>query len=552
MKRIALDIETDGIDAKIVHCVCGQDVDTGDKFEWYENNNGFDSLPRLLSTYDVIVMHNGVSFDAPVLNKLLDAKIPLSKIRDTLILSQIVEPSLDNGHSLKAWGQRLGEYKMDYSDFSHFNMEMLEYCRQDVEVTIKLYKHLLPKLQKFSARSIKLEHDIRAIIDRQEKNGFSLDIPKASILVAKLAEEAADIEQEMQEIFPPIVHERYSEKTGKRLQDKVEVFNPGSRQQIAFRLMEKGWKPEKHTPTGHPIVDEGTLKNVDIPEAQKIARYLLLQKRVSQVKSWLDVVQEDGKVHGRVMTLKAISGRMAHHGPNMAQIPAVYSPYGKECREVCKTTSPSYKLLGCDASGLELRCLAHYMDDPEFTKEVVDGDIHTANQKNAGLETRDQAKTFIYALIYGAGPAKIGSIVGGGAREGQAVMNKFMSNMPALKRLRNAVDKAAQEGFIRGLDGRLLVVRQQHAAVNLLLQGAGAIICKAWLRRIILLAEREKIDYKLVASIHDEYQFEVNTLHADKLGRITKDAMKFVEEELKVNCPLDSEFKIGNNWADTH
>lgn len=552
MKRIALDIETDDIDAKVVYCVCGQDVDTGERFEWYETKSGYSDLPTVLSHYDIIVMHNGVSFDAPVLNKLLDANIPLSKIRDTLIMSQIADPSLENGHSLKAWGQRLGEYKMDYSDFSHFNMEMLEYCRQDVEVTIRLYKHLLPKLQKFSAKSVKLEHDIRAIIDRQEKNGFSLDIPKASILVAKLSEEAANIEQEMQEIFPPIVHERYSEKTGKRLQDKVEVFNPGSRQQIAFRLMDKGWKPNKHTPTGHPIVDEGTLKNVDIPEAQKIARYLLLQKRVSQVKSWLDVVQDDGKVHGRVMTLKAISGRMAHHGPNMAQIPAVYSPYGKECREVWKTSSPSYKLLGCDASSLELRCLAHYMNDPDFTKEVVEGDIHTANQRNAGLYSRDQAKTFIYALIYGAGPAKIGSIVGGGAKEGQAVMGKFLSNMPALKRLRNAVDRAAQEGYIKGLDGRLLIVRQQHAAMNLLLQGAGAIICKSWLRQIILGAERAKLDYNLVASIHDEYQFEVNTQQVEQFGRITKDAMKLVEAELKVNCPLDSEFKIGNNWADTH
>jgi DNA polymerase I-like protein with 3'-5' exonuclease and polymerase domains len=277
-----------------------------------------------------------------------------------------------------------------------------------------------------------------------------------------------------------------------------------------------------------------------------------LQKRVSQIKSWIDVVQEDGKVHGRVMTLKAISGRMAHNSPNMAQVPASYSPYGKECRSVWIPTNSNYVLLGCDASSLELRCLAHYMGDSKFTKEVVEGDIHTANQKAAGLKTRDQAKTFIYALIYGAGPDKIGQIVGGGKTEGKNIINKFMSNMPALKTLRDKVDRVAKTGFIKGIDGRILKVRQFHASMNLLLQGAGAIICKAWLRRIILLAEREKIDYKLVASIHDEYQFEVNTLHADKLGRITKDAMKFVEEELKVNCPLDSEFKIGNNWAETH
>ena len=548
MKKIAIDIETDDINATIIHCICCQDIDTGETNEWYgESLSEFASWSKRV---DLFIMHNGVSFDAPVLNKLTGSTIKLSQVRDTLILSQIANPMLDGGHSLKAWGERLGDYKTEYSNFSHFNMEMLEYCRQDVAVTVRLYKHLLPTLKNFSAKSIELEHQVRAIIDQQEKNGFSLDIPKASILVAKLSEEAVAIENEMQEIFPPIVEERVSEKTGKKLKDKVEVFNPGSRQQIAKRLQEKGWKPEKFTPTGHPIVDEGTLKGVDIPEAQKIAQYLLLQKRVSQVQSWLDVVQDDGKVHGRVMTLKAITGRMAHHSPNMAQIPAVYSPYGKECREVWIPSSPTYKLLGCDASSLELRCLAHYMNDNTFTNEVVNGDVHTANQRNAGLPTRDAAKTFIYALIYGAGPAKIGTIVGGGAGAGKKVMTKFLSNMPALQKLRDAVDRAAQSGTIRGLDGRRLVVRQQHAAMNLLLQGAGAIICKTWLKNIIRNAS--SFDYKLVASIHDEYQFEVRADQAESFGRLTKDAMKITEAELKVNCPLDSEYKIGNNWAETH
>ena len=548
MKKVALDIETDDINATVIHCICGKDVDSGETYEWY--GSSISEFPDWSKQVDLFIMHNGVSFDAPVLNRLTGSDIKLNQIRDTLILSQIADPMLEGGHSLKAWGERLCNYKLDFHNFERFTEEMLKYCHQDVDVTVQLHKHLLPTLQNFTAKSIELEHQVRAIIDKQERNGFSLDIPKASILVARLSEEAASIEEEMQSIFPPIVEERYSEKTGNRLKDKIEVFNPGSRQQIAKRLQEKGWTPEKFTPTGHPIVDEGTLKGVDMPEAQKIARYLLLQKRVSQVQSWLDVVQDDGKVHGRVMTLKAITGRMAHHSPNMAQIPAVYSPYGKECREVWVPSSPSYKLLGCDASSLELRCLAHYMNDTDFTNEVVDGDIHTANQNNAGLETRDQAKTFIYALIYGAGPAKIGTIVGGGASAGKKVMDRFMSNMPALKRLRTSVDRAAQTGTIRGLDGRRLKVRQQHAAMNLLLQGAGAIICKTWLKNIIKSAG--KFDYKLVASIHDEYQFEVREDQAEDFGKMTKDAMKMTEAELKVNCPLDSEYKIGNNWAETH
>mgnify|MGYP003110504544 FL=1 len=549
MKRVVLDIETDAIDATVVHCIVAQDLDTGAVDTWY--GESIKDFPAWSESVDVFVMHNGVSFDAPVVNRLTGSNIPLSKIRDTLILSQLYDPSLEGGHSLEAWGQRLGYPKIEFNDFAYFSEEMLTYCKQDVVVTVKLYEHLLPQMKKYSGKSIELEHQVRAIVDKQEENGFTLNIPEASCLVARLSEEATVIEEEMQGIFPPIVTERYSEKTGKRLKDNVEVFNPASRQQIGKRLMNKGWKPKNFTPTGQPIVDEGTLKDVNIPEAQKIAQYLLLQKRVSQVRSWLDVVEEDGKVHGRVITLKAITGRMAHNSPNMAQVPAVYSPYGKECRQVWMTSSDKYKLLGCDASSLELRCLAHYMGDKKFTDEVVGGDIHTANQKAAGLPSRDSAKTFIYALIYGAGPAKIGSIVGGGAKEGKKIMDKFMSNMPALKTLRDKVDRASGTGYIRGLDGRLLKVRQQHAAMNLLLQGAGAIICKEWLRQITLMTQRD-YDYNLVASIHDEYQFEVRVDQAERFGELTQRAMKQVEKTLSVNCPLDSEYKIGNNWAETH
>ena len=549
MKRVVLDIETDAIDATVVHCIVAQDLDTGAVDTWY--GESIKDFPAWSESVDVFVMHNGVSFDAPVVNRLTGSNIPLSKIRDTLILSQLYDPSLEGGHSLEAWGQRLGYPKIEFNDFAYFSEEMLKYCKQDVVVTVKLYEHLLPQMKKYSGKSIELEHQVRAIVDKQEENGFTLNIQEASCLVARLSEEATVIEEEMQGIFPPIVTERYSEKTGKRLKDNVEVFNPASRQQIGKRLMAKGWKPKNFTPTGQPIVDEGTLKDVNIPEAQKIAQYLLLQKRVSQVKSWLDVVEEDGKVHGRVITLKAITGRMAHNSPNMAQVPAVYSPYGKECRQVWMTSSDKYKLLGCDASSLELRCLAHYMGDKKFTDEVVGGDIHTANQKAAGLPSRDSAKTFIYALIYGAGPAKIGSIVGGGAKEGKKIMDKFMSNMPALKTLRDKVDRASGTGYIRGLDGRLLKVRQQHAAMNLLLQGAGAIICKEWLRQITLMTQRD-YDYNLVASIHDEYQFEVRVDQAERFGELTQRAMKQVEKTLSVNCPLDSEYKIGNNWAETH
>ena len=550
MKRLVVDIETDSLDAKEIFCIVAKDLDDDRIYTFTQKNMEY--CKPLLEQSDILVMHNGVSFDAPVLKRLLGCNIPLSKIRDTLLLSQLADPMREGGHSLAAWGEKLGFAKIEFDDFSGYSDEMLKYCIRDVELTAKVYTTLVPELKKFSPRSIKLEHQIRAIIDKQEDNGFALDEPKSMQLLAKLTDESEQIKQQLQDVFKPIVEQRYSEKTGNRLKDKVTVFNPASRKQIAERLMDLGWQPQKHTEKGQPIVAEEVLEKLDIPEAKLIARYLMLEKRASQIKSWLEHVDDNGKVHGKVLTLRTISGRMAHTSPNMAQIPAVYSPYGKECRDVWTTSSDNYILLGSDASSLELRMLAHYLNDKDFTREVVEGDVHTANQRAAGLPTRDNAKTFIYAFIYGAGAAKIGQIVNGTARDGQKLIDNFLNNMPALKTLRHKVDKLASRGYILGLDGRILRVRQAHAAMNLLLQGAGAIVCKEWLKFITIEATKRKLDYKLVASIHDEYQFEVRKEHAEELGSVTATAMKLTEQSLKVRCPLDSEYKLGKSWAETH
>ena len=548
VKRIVVDIETDSLDATTIHCVV---IKEDSKVYAYTHANMSDCVKHIEAA-DIIVMHNGVSFDAPVLKRLLNVNIPLSKIRDTLIMSQMANPVRDGGHSLEAWGNTLGYPKIEYEDFTCFSEDMLKYCVRDVEITDKVYKALLPSLKMFSPRSIKLEHQIRAVIDQQERNGFQLNVKEAMLLMGRLSDEAEGIKADLQNKFPPITEVRYSDKTGKRLKDKVTIFNPASRKQIAERLSALGWEPHAYTDKGQAIVSEEVLEKVDIPEAQIVARYLLLEKRVSQIKSWIDAADDEGKVHGRVLTLRTITGRMAHTSPNMAQIPAVYSPYGKECRDVWTTSSDGYVLLGCDASSLELRCLAHYMNDTGFTKEVVDGDVHTANQRAAGLPTRDNAKTFIYAFLYGAGPAKIGKIVNGSGKDGKKLIDTFLTNMPALKVLRNKVAKLATRGYVVGIDGRILQIRSEHAALNTLLQGAGAIICKEWLKYIILQASKRNLDYKLVASIHDEYQFEVRKDHAEEFGEVTRKAMKLTEESLKVRCPLDSEYKVGKTWAETH
>ena len=274
------------------------------------------------------------------------------------------------------------------------------------------------------------------------------------------------------------------------------------------RLVEKGWKPKKHTEKGSVIVDETTLEGIDIPEAKAIAEYLMLQKRIAQIESWIEAVEADGRVHGKVITNGAVTGRMTHHSPNMAQVPNSGAVYGPECRALW-TVEKGYKLVGIDASGLELRMLAHYMNDDAYTNEVVSGDIHTANQTAAGLETRNQAKTFIYAFLYGAGSAKIGTIVGGSAKEGQKLIDSFLRNTPKLKALREKISRIyVQKAWLPGLDGRKLLVRSEHSALNTLLQGAGAIVMKQALVILHKELKRNKVDFKFVANVHDEWQID--------------------------------------------
>ena len=573
MKRILLDIETN---TKHDHIwvVVTKDIDTGEIKLWKQAK----PLVEYLKDTTLIVAHNAIHFDVSVLNRLWATKIRLNQIFDTLIVSRLLDPSLENGHSLEAWGERLGLQKIDYRgvwlwmtnrsekdtpkllEFDEPHEALMDhYCIRDVEVLEVLYHHLVKELKdkEFSEQSVELEHKVAAIISKQEQNGFKLDQVYATNLLVDIQGKLDGIYEQMQQRWPPVTLERISEKTGKRLKDTVVTFNPGSRQQIAEKLMELGWKPKKHTDKGSIIVDEAVLSELKYPEAKLILDYLLLQKRISQIKSWFDCVGSDGRVHGKVITNGAVTGRMTHSSPNMAQIPNSGSLYGPECRE-CWTVDDGYVLVGADASGLELRMLAHYMKDDEYVKTVVEGsskdgtDVHTKNQKAAGLQTRDQAKTFIYGFLYGAGPAKIGAIVGGSAKDGQRLIDSFLKATPSLQRLRDTVAKYASKGFVPGLDGRKIWVRSEHSALNSLLQGAGAIVMK----QALVLLEKDirmnKLRAKFVANVHDEWQIECHPDDAEEVGKLAVSSIRAAGEHFNLRCPLDGEYKIGKSWRHTH
>ena len=574
MARLIFDIETNGLNPSIVWVIVTKDIDSGAvvtyvQGEWLKFNEAIEAA-------DEVIGHNIIGYDIPVCERLLATDFSGLKITDTLVMSRLADPQRD-AHSLAYWGEQLGYPKGTYEDWSRYTVEMRDYCEQDVNVNEQVYRRVLSELDSFGDQSILLEHSVQTIIQKQIRNGWLLDQPKARDLVAELKEKSYDLEEIVQQVFLPLptyikeivpklkkdgsisivglkfLGDRWQEVGGPFSRIDWPIFNLGSRQQIGRYLKHFGWKPKVFTETGHAIVSEDVLKNVKgIPEAELIASYLLVGKRIAQVRSWLEAVnEENGRVHGYVNTNGAVTGRMTHSKPNLAQVPSSSSLYGPECR-ACWITPEGYKLVGIDASGLELRMLAHYMNDAKYTNEILSGDIHTANMLAAGLTERNQAKTFIYAYLYGAGDEKIGSIVGGGRKKGKQLKDSFLKATPALADLKANVAESAAKGYVTGLDGRKVFIRSEHAALNSLLQSAGALIMKQALIILDKYATMYRLDYKFVGNIHDEFQVEVREDQAERFGQLAASCIEAAGIHFKLRCPLAGDYKVGANWAETH
>ena len=556
--KVVFDIETTMTADKIWCIVCKH----GDTYYQFKEDR-LHRFAELIKQTEEVIGHNIIGFDIPVVNTIFGYDVFANcKVTDTLVLSRLLNPMIEGGHSLKNWGTKLGQNKIHFEQFDYFSEDMLTYCRNDVELTERLYKFLINKTKDFGM-SIELEHKVAQIIQKQHERGFKINVVEAYELQSKFQEDMNDLTTKVRQTFPPMkIEEEFIPKSNNKARGyvkgvpftkvKYKEFNLGSRQQIAERLMLLGWKPKKKTDKGHVIVDEKVLSEIhNIPEAKLINRFLMLQKRIAQINSWIEGIKEDGRVHGKVITNGTITGRMSHQSPNMAQIPAVYSPYGKECRALW-TVNKGYKLVGVDASGLELRMLAHYMNDKDYIYEVVNGDIHRANQAAAGLESRDKAKTFIYAFIYGAGSAKIGSIIGGSTADGERAKEKFLRATPSLRSLREKVERVAQRRWVRGLDQRKIIIRHPHAALNTLLQGAGAIVMKYALTLLEQYVINKQIKAFPVVNVHDEFQYEVEESRAEEFGRLAVQSIIDAGKKLNIRCPLNGEYKIGNNWSETH
>jgi len=582
--EVVFDIETDSLNPTVIHVMVAKEVGVKGNYV-IRGPKAFAKFAPKVSKW---IAHNGVGFDNKVVEKLWGYKIPLSKTVDTLVLSRLFDPTRKGGHRLEDWGKRLGEYKGEFNDWSQYSEEMKEYCKQDVKVTELVYQELMKEGAKFSQSSINLEHQIHAIMCEQEVNGFELDTDLSEEIYTTCLAETNRIEAEIKEFMVPIAvpvkevvlkHKKDGSIFANQLLEGCNVqgdytkimweeFNLASPTQINKRLDKLGWKPTVKTKSGasYKICPENLATIPDsAPQVVKgLKVWKVLETRWKLASEWLQGSQVDGRVHGRVITPGAVTHRAAHRGPNMANIPSV--PHGKdgilwkmdglyaaECRQVFKV--PEGKLLvGTDAAGIQLRVLAHYMNDPVYTEQVIDGDIHTFNMNALGKFCKDRptAKTFIYAFLLGAGVGKIAEILGCNAAQANKSMQNFYEALPTLKRLKSEASRAASMGWMKGLDGRILSIGSEHLALSVYLQGGETVIMRLanlfWQRQ----AKKEGINFKQCAWVHDEWQTEVDEHQAHRLGEIQVQSIVDAGKFFKLNCPMDGEAKIGKNWLETH
>ncbi|AFM54628.1 T7-like phage DNA polymerase [Celeribacter phage P12053L] len=579
--EVVFDIETDSLDATVIHVLVAKRV--GQK-GFYVIRDA-ETFKRLAKQVTLWIGHNVIGFDIPQIKKLWGYEIPLKDVADTLVMSRLADPTRKGGHSLDTLS---GNEKIDFHDFSTYTPEMLAYCKQDVAINEKVYLQLKDELSNFGKASIQLEHQMQAIVCEQEKNGFMLDTDIAEEIYTTCLRETNRIEAEIKEFMVPIAVPD-KEVIIKRKKDgsiyanqllegcnvqgdytKIdwEEFNLGSPAQVNKRLDRLGWKPYIKTKSGnsYKICPENLATISDTaPEAVKgLKAWKVLETRWKLAQEWLQKSQATGRVHGRVILTGAVTHRAAHQGPNMANIPSVphgkdgilwkmEGMYGAECRQAFKV--PEGKLLvGTDAAGIQLRVLAHYMNDPIYTEQVIDGDIHTFNKEALGRYCKDRptAKTFIYAFLLGAGTGMISSILGCNNKQANEAMANFYEAIPALKKLKSQASQAASMGWMKGLDGRVLRIGSDHLALSVYLQGGETVIMRLanvfWQRQ----AKKEGINFKQCAWVHDEWQTEVDEDQAQRLGEIQVQAIKDAGTFFKLNCPMDGEAKIGKSWLDTH
>lgn len=623
MRRVLADIETNGLlpDVSVIHCGVVMDLDTEEIREYGPNE--IDALVADLERADVIAGHNFAGYDAVVLEKLAGFHALDHKYLDTLAISRLlfpgsakttpllgldiafarkhgekILPSKHHGrHTLKAWSIRLqlGEAgKKEYKGgWEKWSPEMQEYCKYDVIANVSLLNHFLKK--GWDENIFYAESLLTYWMEKQKLYGVKFDTLAAIKLTGELTQRREDLRRELQEIFPPIEVEHGPVKVAKVARNgrvpgqkyrlkKMQEFNPGSEMQVAARLIElHGWKPNAYTPSGRAQVTAEILSDLPYPEAAKIAEYSIVDKVLGSLsegkQAWLVLTDENDLIHGTVVPTAATTMRAAHSGPNMAQVPSPHKPWGHECRALFRAPRPDHRMVGADASSLQLALYSHFVARYDGGALAAlcsdpDGDPHEYMRAASGLFLRNRQKNLTYGTFFGAGRYKQGQMVlldwkdaldqgltdeplphlDEATRLGEMVDARMRKNMAGYEAMQRDCRKVARRGFLNLLNGAMLTVKQARLVLVTLLQGNEAVIMKnAYLRATQHLRhEIAEGAAHPVLWVHDEFQWAAEPEIAEHVGQVLAQAITEAGEEYNLRVKLRGDYKVGETWADTH
>lgn len=606
-KHWALDIETDDLNATKVWVACVRNIITKEE----RTLVGHEAIKIFIDERPdaVWIAHNGISFDFTTLNRLLGTNIKVKQMVDTMLLSMLYHPSMPGGHSLEAWAERCDMKKGDFNDWSHYSVEMATYCMDDARICAEIFLRLTRRMREvgFTEVGASIEHFAWDIIQRQKKNGFAFDFERAHKLYAELRDEQEKLRKKIYERFPPQLlpvntykgaflrdgthskqYQRHLDTFPKlelleggsyRVFDWVE-FNLGSPDQRIEKLTSLGWKPVERTkpskthPDGKPKATDGGelvpsllrfVEENDVEEVRLIADWMAINGRANAIGNWLDLYNaETGCIHGNLWLASSL--RYRHDKPNTANIPAVrvdkderplrglagYWTY--EARDLwTHRGGADRKLVGVDAKGIQLRVLAHYLDDADFTAAILSADPHAANQKRLGLASRALTKTITYATLMGAGDGRIASEAGVPLKEAKAAKKKFFDQVPGLPRLiKRLKDEFNRTGRITLCDGSKVGMKRDYTVIPYLLQGDESRIMKLAAIYIDQGIRKQGLDVLKVGDIHDEHQYDVYSANVAQFIVLCGECFRRAGEFFNYRVPMECDAKVGETWAETH
>jgi DNA polymerase-1 len=619
--RIAtFDCEADGLleEATRVWCIVVKDHETGNVQTFGPDN--ITSGLICLSTFDALIGHNAIGYDFPLLRKLHGWEYKGEKI-DTLLMSRMQRPlrsypprfpnKAAGPHSVEAWGFRLGKHKVQNEDWSQFTPLMLERCVQDCEIQYGIYLALLEEgAGEGWERAHKLNHKLFHYLEMQERHGWLVDRHHLDKCLHTLDRWIDRINRAIGPRLPLLAEPQETKvdgeynyvrkpfrKDGSYAEIVQRVFPGGTGDvggcfsRVGFRpvdldsnketkafLLALGWEPlEWNVNNDGERTSPKLSKNDDFNGIQGslgrlVAKRIQCRQRKGVIEGWRDSIRADGRIAAQVNGV-ATTGRLKHKGIVNVPSPTTKSFFAKSMRRLF-ISQPGWKLIGVDSKSNQVRQLAARIDDPAFTKFVLTGEnIHERNMKLSGVPTKTIAKNLYYGTIFGAGDTKIGKLVGGGAKEGKALKEKFFTALPTLPpwleqeqiKWRKTASSywnprfrkmEYQNGFITGLDGRPILVENEKDILCFYLQSDESVQMAAaycWSHK--QLEKKGYVygkDYGLCIWMHDEFQAEAREEIAQEVAEILAESIAWAGRYFKIKCPHEGDIKIGNNWCDTH